>query len=142
LPDQTKPTGNSAEQVVRAEHRRLDERFAEAARILEEPVELEEARDAFAALAEQVDVHFEQEDRLYYATIAALRPELRRDVEAIGMAHRRFRLQLAEIGGQLASADLEAARRTFAHLSRAFEQHEAAEESLLERVDQEAVAAP
>jgi hemerythrin len=129
------------EQEVRAEHRRLDEVFAEMGRTFRESADLEEVRDAFAALAEQLDVHFEQEDRLYYVTIGALRPEFKPDIEAIALAHGRFRLQMSKITELLDRADLDAARRTFAQFVANFERHEAAEEQLLGRVDRETAGA-
>lgn len=132
----TEPTGDGVERV-RAEHLRLDEMFVEVTSVLGQSTDLEEVRDSFAALAEQVDVHFEQEDRLYYATIAALRPELKSDVEAIALSHRFFRAAFAEIGDLLARDDLEGARQAFTRLTREFEQHEASEERLLKRVERE-----
>jgi len=127
--------------AIRAEHRRLDDWFATLGGLLREASDLDELRDSFAALCEAIDVHFEQEDRLSYATIAALRPELACELEAIAEGHRRFRLQLAGIADQLVRADLEAARRGFTQLVAGFAEHEAAEERLLQRVDREAAGA-
>jgi len=123
---------------IRAEHRRLDDWFREVDDILRGSSDLEDARDSFAGLSAAIDVHFDQEDRLYYRTLGALRPELRPEIESIAEGHRRFRLQLAAIAEQLAHADLEAARRGFAQLVTGFGEHEAAEERLLERVEREA----
>lgn len=130
--------GGSVHQAVRGEHRRLDELFVEVGAVFVPPGATEEMRDAFAALSEAMDVHFEQEDRLYYASIAALRPHLKPEIVAISEAHRRFRLELAAIGDQLERSNLSAARRGFAALARAFQQHEAAEERLLVRVEEAA----
>jgi hemerythrin len=142
VPDEERrTTEGKLVQEVRAEHRRLDQVFAELGRALREGGDLDALRDDFAALAEQVDVHFEQEDRLYYASIGALRPELKPEIEAIALAHDRFRLELSRISDQLERAALERARLAFAQLVGAFEQHEAAEESLLRRLDRETAGA-
>jgi hypothetical protein len=126
--------------AIRTEHRRLEDWFIEVGEILRESSDLEEARDSFAGLSAAIDVHFDQEDRLYYATIGALRPELRPEIQSIAEGHRRFRLQLAAIADQLVRADLGSARRGFAQLVAGFGEHEAAEERLLERVEHEAAS--
>lgn len=123
------------EHSVRAEHRLLGELFGDVGRVLRESADLEEARDAFAALEEQVDVHFDQEDRLYYVTIGALRPELGPEIAAIAEGHQRFRRELAAIAAQLERGELEPARLGFERFVAGFAQHEAAEERLLRRVD-------
>jgi hypothetical protein len=128
--------------AIRAEHDRLDDWFAEVEEILRESTDPEELRESFSGLFAAIDVHFDQEDRLYYATIAALRPELARDVAAIGDGHRRFRLQLAAIADQLVRGELAAARLGFAQLGQGFAEHEAAEERLLEQVEGERAARP
>jgi hypothetical protein len=132
--------GDGVRQAVQSEHRRLDELFVEVGAVFAPPGAEEEMRDAFAALSEAIDVHFEQEERLYYASIGALRPELKSDIVAISDAHRRFRLELAAIADQLERGNLADARRGFDALARAFQQHEADEEQLLHRV--EAAAGP
>jgi hypothetical protein len=119
--------------TVQGEHHRIDELFADVGRVFSESPD--EARDAFAVLSEALDVHFEQEERLYYASIGALRPDLKPEINAIFEAHRRFRLELAAIGDQLERDALEGAQRGFAALATAFRQHEAAEERLLHRVE-------
>ena len=104
---------------------------------LAEPRDPEAGRDAYAALAEQVDLHFEQEERLYYAPIAALRRELEPQIRAIFEAHGAFRQELALIGGQLERGDAAGARLRIAPFAEAFQRHEAREESLLEQVEAE-----
>lgn len=130
--------GDSVGQTVRSEHRRLDELFVEVISVFAPPGVAEEMRDAFAALSEALDLHFEQEDRLYYASIGALRPDLKPDIVAISEAHRGFRLALAAIADQLERGNLAAARRSFAAMTRAFQHHEALEEQLLHRVEEAA----
>lgn len=128
--------GDTVQKTVRGEHHRLDELFIEVGEMFATSRIAEEMREAFAALSEAIDVHFEQEDRLYYASIGALRPDLKPDIAAISAAHHRFRLELAAIGDQLERGALAGARRSFAALATAFQQHEAAEEQLLHRVEE------
>ena len=141
MQDGTRRTGESVEDAVRAQHRRLEELFAEVAQAFQRPEDVEEIRDVFAALHEELDVHFDQEDRLYYATIGTLRPDLRPDLEAFAEGHRGFRLELAALADQLGRGDVASARSGFASLHSSFEQHEQAEESVLERLDRGAAEA-
>ena len=129
------PRDGAVQQVVRSEHRRLGEQFVELARVFDETGAQDELRDAFAALYEELDVHFEQEDRLYYSSIRALRPDLAPEIREISAAHHRFRLQLGAIGDQLGRGDVRAAREGFATLAADYRQHEAREEALLQRID-------
>ncbi len=135
--DESKAVGDAVREAVRSEHRNLGDLFAEVSQLFLEPGRLDELRDSFAALSEMLDLHFEQEDRLYYASIGALRPDLKPDIQAIAEAHRRFRLELSAIGDQLERSDLATARRSFAALDTGFQRHEAQEEALLHRVDAE-----
>lgn len=134
--DGAREGGDGVRHQVRSEHRRLDELFVEVAAVFAPPGVAEEMRDAFALLSEAIDVHFEQEERLYYASIGALRPDLKPEIVAIADAHRRFRLELAAIADQLERGDLAGARRGFEELASSFQQHEGVEERLLHRVEE------
>jgi iron-sulfur cluster repair protein YtfE (RIC family) len=125
------------EDTVRAEHRQLDGAFAEVHGALAEPADLETVRDAFASLREQLEIHFDQEDRLYYATIAGLRPDLKPEFETFTRGHERFRSELASLAQLLDEAHLEDAREAFLALARGFREHEQAEEKVLDRIDRE-----
>jgi hypothetical protein len=123
-------------EAVSREHRQLDALFDEVlaafAACREDP---EAVRDAFAALREQLDVHFEQEDRLYYASIGALRPDLSAEIRAISEAHQGFRRESAAIREELERDEVSAARGRVAAFAEAFRRHEAMEHSLLERIE-------
>ena len=134
--EETPGTGEAVEHAVRTEHRRLEELFAEVQQALQEPGDVEDTLDTFAALREEIEVHFDQEDHLYYASIGALRPDLKPELEAFAEGHRGFRLELESIAGQLERRDLEAVRRAFATLRSYFEQHEHAEERVIARAQQ------
>jgi hypothetical protein len=137
MDDRSGSVESAVRQAVRGEHRDLGELFLDVGRVFREPGDLEETRDSFAALSEMLDVHFEQEDRLYYASIGALRPDLKPEIRAISEAHRHFRLELAAIADQLERGDLDSARRSFIALEARFRRHEAMEEILIRDVDAE-----
>ena len=80
-------------------------------------------------------MHFEQEDRLHYAPIGSLRPDLEPQVRAIAEAHRAFRGELAAIRGEVERGELPPARRRIRAFAEAFGRHEAMEEGLLQRID-------
>ena len=135
MDDETRATEDALHGIVSEEHRRIDDLFAEVEASFAEPCDPDAVRDAFAALSESLDVHFEQEDRLYYASVGTLRPDLAPQVRAISDAHRGFRLELAAIHDQLERGELSLARSRLAALAAGFRRHEASEEALLQRVD-------
>jgi hypothetical protein len=138
----TPRTGGVVQQVVRGEHYRLGEMFVEVGRIFGAASAVETVREAFSILSEQLDVHFEQEERLYYASIGALRQDLKPAILTISEDHRRFRLELAAIADQLERGDVEGAAHGFEALTTGFRRHEAMEEALLRRVDEGIRQAP
>jgi hypothetical protein len=111
---------------------------------------LAEARESFGdrgavagtleRLAEAFDVHFEQEDRLYYPTIGSLRPELRGRLCTISAGHESFRVRLGEVRALLDDGELQAARESFDSLASDFEAHEGVEEELLVALERELIA--
>ncbi|MCP5055121.1 MAG: hemerythrin domain-containing protein [bacterium] len=123
-----------------AAHRSLDGLFESTRRSLEEGLGAP-AIDAFCRLREALEAHFEQEDRLYYPPIAALRPEARRSVEEFAAAHHVFRKKFGEIGGLLERNCLDEAGRVFGAFARMFAIHEAAEEKLVAELDRDVLAA-
>jgi hypothetical protein len=102
--------------------------------------EPERVRACFAGLREALDAHFDQEDRLYYPPIAALRPAHRATVAAIGEAHRWFRQRFGEIEAALDAGSLPAARRAFDEFVEAFAKHEVIEEELVRSLESEVAA--
>jgi hypothetical protein len=130
-------------EIVSQGHRQLDALFDEVlAAFAERREDPDAVRDAFAALIEQLDVHFQQEDLLYYTSIEALRPELSREIRAISEAHRGFRLESAAIKEELERGKVSLPRGRVAAFAEAFRRHETLEESLLERIEAEAPRAP
>lgn len=125
---------------VRTAHRRLEVLFAEAREALEEG-EAGVAREAVARLREALEIHFEQEDSLYYPSIAALRPEHRPPLQACMDSHDGFRERLAELARHVDGGEIGEAVRLFGRIADAFARHEAAEEQVLAAVERELRAA-
>jgi hypothetical protein len=98
------------------------------------------ARERFTELREALETHFEQEDRLYYPTIRALRPESREALARISAGHAEYRSAFAAIDACLAEGDLAGAAARFEEFARSFARHEEAEESLLRDVERSALA--
>jgi len=86
---------------------------------------------ALERLAAAFDVHFAQEDRLYYPAISSLRPELQARLRGISDRHAGFRAQLHRVHALLDEEALGAARDAFESLASDFEEHEREEEQLL-----------
>jgi hemerythrin len=140
-PEKNPGGGESVETQVLAQHRRLDSLFSDACDAFRQEGTLEAVREVFAELREALETHFDQEDRLYYPAIAALRTELKPQLEAFVESHRRFRQRIESIDDLLTRGDLAAAHRAVETLAAAFEQHEAAEEGVLSTLAREVGAA-
>lgn len=122
---------------VVAEHRHLEELFETTARALAAATGTKPVWPAFEQLSGELDTHFEQEDQLYFPAISGLRPELKPQLDELGLRHRWFRDQLRRIGDHLGHDDLEGAARVFRDLHQAFLAHERIEEAILLRLDAE-----
>lgn len=140
--DDERGRGDALRAIVSREHRRLDDLFREVEASFADLGDPDALRDAFAALSEELEVHFDQEDRLYYAPVAALRPETAPQIRAISDAHRSFRGELADIRDSLGRGELAPVRRRIAALAEAFHRHEALEEQLLQRIEATIQPAP
>jgi hypothetical protein len=125
---------------VEAAHRALDLLFGQARRAFETggaPL----ARESFAELREALETHFDQEDRLYYPTIRALRPGSRDALARITESHAEYRETFAEIDACLAREEVASAAARFEAFARSFSRHEAMEEGLLRELEREALSA-
>ena len=128
---------HSIEQLISAEHRRLDSIFEEVLGALREGDEATAVGDAFAHLREQVETHITLEDRLYYPALRALRPLQRGPLLTIAAAHQVFRARLDEIAAGIEQGALDAVQGQLRSLATAFEAHESTEERLLHQIDVE-----
>ena len=98
--------------------------------------------DGLERLTAAFDVHFAQEERLYYPAISSLRPELQMRLRGISERHAGFRAQLRRVHALLDEGAVPAAREALASLSSDFEEHEREEEQLLSALDRESEPAP
>jgi len=96
-----------------------------------------EAAVAFGRLREELETHFEQEDRLYYPAIRALRPDRAEAVDRVGMAHEQFIRRFELIIQQIQLAKLDEAERSFEEFAEAFIFHEIREEDLIRSLEKE-----
>ena len=128
---------DSYEGMFAAEHRRLDAMFETLLAALRDGASDPAVRDLFNEMREALEAHIDQEDRLYYPAVRALRPVHRNVIEGLVGAHELFRAQLGEIDASLASGVVTEAGRALAAFVKAFGEHEAAEERLLHAIDEE-----
>jgi hypothetical protein len=129
--------GGSVQSEVRTEHRLIDALFSEVREAFRGGDAARVAPPALTRVEAALDAHFEQEDRLYYPAIAALRPEHRLRLEACVTAHDWFRRRLRDLREQLERAAVQEVARALENVAGAFEEHEAAEEEVLGALDRE-----
>ena len=102
---------------------------------------LAEGRRALAVLGSALDAHLEHEDRLYYPTILALRPQHRGSLARISATHDELRALLARALRSAEAASLPDARAAVERLTAAFARHEDEESAWLEALEAELSAA-
>jgi hypothetical protein len=125
------------ESLVRREHRRVDALFAETLDAIGEGEGRQAVRESFARLRETLEDHLEQEDRLYYPALRALRPTHRDALLGFAEAHVGFRARLAELDRALVAETLAAVQGLLGGIAQEFAQHESGEERLLREIDAE-----
>lgn len=135
--ENTPKTGGAVKDRVLAEHRRLDGLLAEACDAFRGGQGSDSGVEAFQELREALEIHFDQEDRLYYPAIRALRPDFKAGLQEFIAEHEKFRTQLENIETLLARADFEGSGRAIEMLAGEFGRHEVSEESVLQRLDRE-----
>jgi hemerythrin-like domain-containing protein len=132
---------SSYEKTVAREHRRLDALFETLLAALRRgDGHAIGARDAFAELRNALESHIDQEDRLYYPALRALRPVHRPLITDLVDAHVLFRSRLEALEARLSSTSSNAlpeAERAAADFAAAFGAHEASEEAMLRSIDAE-----
>lgn len=128
---------DAVKKEVLAEHRQLDVLLREVRVAFAGGGAESSPREAFARLREALETHFEQEDRLYYPSIWALRPSQREPLQACVAAHIGFRSMMRQIADLLEADEPGAALEVFDAFAQGFETHEALEESVLAALDRE-----
>ena len=129
--------GASVKSRVLEQHRRLDALLKEVRKAFQAGNAGESVREAFSELRDALETHFEQEDRLYYPSIWALRPEQKAPLQACVASHTGFRAVLRDISQRLGDGQLAEALTALDAFTRGFERHEAAEEAVLAELDRE-----
>jgi hypothetical protein len=119
------------ERKVIAEHRRLDGLFSAVRAGFVAKREAPELSARLRELRDALEVHFRQEDELYYPVLCALRPELRVRLEACVAVHAQFRELLSDLAARATSGELAGAVRVFESLAEDFRRHEVREEEVL-----------
>jgi hypothetical protein len=122
---------------IAAEHRSLDALFGETRAALSVTEARGKARRALLHLLEQVKSHLFREESLYYPTIWALRPDYMGPLRLLIDSHAHFRSLLDAITESVERAAHEDAARCFEEFSKLFQEHEGAEERLLETLERE-----
>jgi len=140
--EDTAGAGEAVEQEILGQHRRLEEQFAAMETALRGGAAPEEVRTRFDALRAGAERHFEQEDALYYPTIASLRREHRPMLAELTREHERFRRRFADLDAALAGEEMERFQEGFVRLVGDFGRHEAEEERMLAALDREIAASP
>jgi hypothetical protein len=133
--NQRRGTGAPIQDQVRAEHRRLYQLLLDVRMAFEQGAGAAGVRQTFAALRRELEGHFDQEDRLYYAPLGEHHPELKRTFDAFAAEHVRLCGELAAITEQIERGDLEGASPAVLAMALIFERHESEEEEVLRRLD-------
>jgi len=131
--------GDPAHRAIAAEHRLLSSLFAEARTALEKEDGGQMARAALGHLRDRMEAHFQREESLYYPTIWALRPDYMSPLRLLVDSHAHLRHLLEAITECVERAAHEDAARRFEEFTRLFQEHEGAEEDLLETLEQELI---
>lgn len=126
--------GAVLEDRVAREHRHLETLFEEVNRFLAGENSADAVREAFGELADELETHFDQEDRLYYPAIWGIRPELKESLSDLMARHHWFHDQLRRIADHFAHGELEGGAVLFRKVMESFHAHEHAEEELLARL--------
>jgi iron-sulfur cluster repair protein YtfE (RIC family) len=128
------------EREVAEQHRQLERMFAATRHALAEAREASVIAGSFAPLREALEVHFLQEDDLYYPAIWRLRPEQKARLQACMDAHQQLRDRLREIEGHASRGELTGVLDVFDALAEEFRRHELREEAVLHDLER-AIAA-
>lgn len=136
-PDDEPDRGQTVERAVLAQHRRLDSLFEDALFSLRGGRPTHELQSGLQELREALETHFDQEDRLYYPTIWALRPDLKARLESLAGSHGAMLAHLDALRPLLDAGNVVEARSSFESLASDFRRHEEAEEAILATLDRE-----
>jgi hypothetical protein len=130
-------TDERLEHEVIQQHRRLDTLFSAAREAFVAKRDAAAVSLSLGQLQEALEVHFLQEDELYYPALWALRPQQRDRLEACVAVHQHFRDLLRDLGGRATRGELDGALRVFEALAEDFRRHEVREEEVLHDLERD-----
>ena len=116
---------------IESEHERLDSQFG----LVWEALGADEGGAACGHLRAALEVHFGQEESLYFPTLWKLRPEYERRLKHLITSHSVFLSQLDATIALLDAGDRTRARECFEELQSGFAAHEIKEELVLRSVE-------
>ncbi len=117
------------------EHRHLEKLLEALWRALEGDRLGSNSWSAFQELSEELRIHFEREDQLYFPAIWGLHPDLKVTLGEVSERHSWFCEQLQLIGDHLGQEDPQGVIAVLRGLDEAFRAHEQTEEQILARVE-------
>jgi len=129
------------EHEVIEQHRRLDALFSAVREAFIARSGASALSLSLTRLHEAIEVHFLQEEELYYPSIWALRPQQRARLEACVAVHQQFRELLRDLDGRATRGEVAGAAQVFEALAEDFRRHEVREEGVLHEIDHEVAAA-
>jgi hypothetical protein len=130
-------TDERVEREVVGQHRQLDALFRAVRGSFVAGRGASSLVASLGRLEEALEVHFLQEDELYYPAISALRPERKAGLQACIAAHHALRELLRDLGGRAARGERAGALQAFEALAEDFRRHEVREEELLHALESE-----
>lgn len=122
---------------ARAEHGYLQALLEETRRALQPSTNPEQARSALAHLIEALTKHLDQEEKIYFPPLRALRPEHKAALRNFQLTHEHLRNQMQEVENRFRSDALVEAADAFEQLSASFNAHEQEEEKLFRALARE-----
>jgi hemerythrin len=121
------------------EHRALDALFATARESFRQ--EGNALVRALARLEEAMEVHFAQEEELYYPALWSVRPAHRGELEACVTKHPDFRGRLRDVQDRASRGETSGAHLVFEAMVEDFRRHEVHEEQVLRELEAERAGA-
>jgi len=118
---------------IQPEHRTLDSYFDDTKGRLTGA----DGTVACRQLREALEIHFDQEESLYFPVVRRLCPDLNDKISGFAAAHAGFLSQLDSTIAFLEAGEESRAEERFAALQSGFARHELSEESMIESIGNE-----
>jgi len=119
-----------AERRISAQHRQLDDFFAQVLSALDRGA-VHSASEFFVRLSDALEAHLSIEEELYFPSLRALRPSVRDEIDRLCEEHVHIRSDLARIGALLRAGEGELSSEGVDALAERLMLHESKEERLV-----------